>query len=93
MLSRFMIVVTVSVCSKTRTGEQIVGVLHLNEGGVAERSRMNRDTLQQDLSLDCDGDLNIVLAFAEKIRSNTYIDALGDLQSHSDAVIREFEAL
>ena len=88
-----MIVWTVSVCSKSHIGEQIVGVLDLNGGGVAERSRVNRDTLQQDLSLDCDRDLHVVLAFAEKIRSNTYIDVLGDLQSHSDALIREFEAL
>ena len=35
---------------------------------------MNRDTLQQDLSLDCDGDLHVVLTFAEKIRTNTYFD-------------------
>ena len=42
--------------------------------GVADRPRVNRDTLQQDLSLECDGDLHIVLAFAEKIRPNTYID-------------------
>ena len=54
---------------------------------------MNRDTLQQDLSLDCDGDLHVVLAFAEKIRTNTYFDVLGDPQTHSEAVIREFEAL
>ena len=33
------------------------------------------------------------LVFAEKIRVNTYIDVLGDPQSHSDAVIKEFEAL
>ena len=58
-----------------------------------DRARVNRDTLQQDLSLDCDGDLHIVLAFAEKIQTNTFIDVLGDPQSHSEAVIREFEAL
>ena len=46
--------------------------------GVADRPRVNRDTLQQDLSLECVGDLHIVLAFAEKIRPNTYIDVLGD---------------
>ena len=83
---------TVSVCSKSHTGEQMVGVLTLNREGVVERSRVNR-AVQQDLSLDCDGDLHIMLAFAEKIRSNTYIDVLGDPQSHSDAVIREFQAL
>ena len=33
--------------------------------GVADRPRVNRDTLQQDLSLECDGDLHIVLAFVE----------------------------
>ena len=71
-----------------QAGEHLVGVLALNRGMVDKRS-----TLQQDLSLDCDGDLHIVLAFAEKIRVNTYIDVLGDLQSHSDAVIKEFEAL
>ena len=54
---------------------------------------MDRDTLQQDLSLDCDGDLHVVLAFAENIRTNTYFDVLGDPQTHSEAVIREFEAL
>ena len=74
-----------------QAGEHIVGVLALNRG-VADKSRVNRDTLQQDLSLDCDGDLHVVLAFAEKIRANTYIDVLGDPQSHSEAVIREFEA-
>ena len=80
-------------CSKShiaQAGEQIVGVLALNRG-VADKSRVNRDTLQQDLSLDCDGDLHIVLAFAEKIRAHTYIDVLGDPQLHSEAVIREFE--
>ena len=61
--------------------------------GVADRPRVNRDTLQQDLSLECDGDLHIVLAFAEKIHPNTYIDVLGDPQSRNEAVIREFEAL
>ena len=78
---------------KSHTGEQIVGVLALSRGGVADRSRVNRDTLQQDLSLESDGDLHVVLAFAEKIRPNTYIDVLGDPQLHSEAVIREFEAL
>ena len=68
-------------------------VLALNRPGLTDRSRVNRDTLQQDLSLDCDGDLHVVLAFAEKIRPNTYIDVLGDPQSHSEAVIREFDAL
>ena len=67
-------------------------MLALNRG-VVDKPRVNRSTLQQDLSLDCDGDLHIVLAFAEKIRVNTYIDVLGDPQSHSDAVIKEFEAL
>ena len=79
--------------SKSHTGEQIVGVLALSRGGMADRSRVNRDTLQQDLSLESDGDLHVVLAFAEKIRPNTYIDVLGDPQLHSEAVIREFEAL
>jgi hypothetical protein len=78
---------------KSHTGEQIVGVLALSRGGMADRSRVNRDTLQQDLSLESDGDLHVVLAFAEKIRPNTYIDVLGDPQLHSEAVIREFEAL
>ena len=54
-----------------QAGEQIVGVLALSRG-VADRARVNRDTLQQDLSLNCDGDLHVVLAFAEKIRANTY---------------------
>ena len=62
-------------------------MLALNRGVVNKQS-----TLQQDLSLDCDGDLHIVLAFAEKIRDNTYIDVLGDPQSHSNDVIKEFEA-
>ena len=62
-----------------------MGVLALNRAGVTDKSC---DTLQQDLSLDC-----VVLAFAEKIRPNTYIDVLGDLQSHSEAIIRKFEAL
>ena len=54
---------------KSHTGEQIVGVLVLNRGGVtSDKSRVNRDTLQQDLSLESDGDLHVVLAFAEKIR-------------------------
>ena len=53
--------------------------LTLNRGVTADRSRVNRDTLQQDLSLDCDGDL--------------HVDVLGDPHSHSEAVIREFEAL
>ena len=75
------------------TGEQIVGVLALNRGGVADRSRVNRDNLQQDLSLESDGDLHVVLAFAKKIRPNSYIDVLGNPQLHSKAVIREFEAL
>ena len=60
--------------------------LTLNRGVTADRSRVNRDTLQQDLSLasspgpfspekslgtrldlslDCDDDLHVVLAFAE----------------------------
>ena len=30
-----------------------------------------------------------MLALAEKIRPNTYIDVLEDPQSHSDAVIRD----
>ena len=77
----------------SNTGEQIVGVLALNRAVVADRSRVNQDTLKQDLSLDCDGDLHVVLAFAEKIRANTYFDVLGDPHSHSEAVIREFEAL
>ncbi|CAI7990025.1 hypothetical protein GBAR_LOCUS393, partial [Geodia barretti] len=51
---------------KSHAGEQIVGVLALSRGGVADRSRVNRDTLQQDLSLESDGDLHVVLAFAEK---------------------------
>ena len=51
-------------------------VLALSKG-VADRPRVNRDTLQQNLSPECDGDLHIVLAFAEKIRPNTYIDVLG----------------
>ena len=69
-------------------------VLALNRGGVtSDKSRVNRDTLQQDLSLESDGDLHVVLAFAEKIRPNTYIDVLGDPQLHSEAAIREFEAL
>ena len=54
-------------------------MLALNRGVVDKPS-----TLQQDLSLDCDGDLHIVLPFAEKIRVNTYIDVLGDPQSHSE---------
>ena len=79
---------------KSHTGEQIVEVLALNRGGVtSDKSRVNRDTLQQDLSLESDGDLHVVLAFAEKIRPNTYIDVLGDPQLHSEAAIREFEAL
>ena len=55
-----------------------------------DKLRVNRDILQQDLSL---GDLHVVLAFAEKIRTNTYFDVLGDPQTHGEAVIREFEAL
>ena len=81
------------LCSKSHTGDQIVGVLALNRGVTSDKSHVNRDTLQQDLSLDCDGDLHVVLAFAEKIRTNTYFDVLGDTQTHSEAVIREFEAL
>ena len=68
-----------------------MGVLALNRGGT-DKPRIPREPLQQDLSLECNGDLHIVLAFAEKIRSNTFIDVLGDPQSHSEAVIREFEA-
>ena len=74
-----------------QAGEQLVGVLALNRGA-SDRPRVPRETLQQDLSLESNGDLHIVLAFAEKIRSNTYIDVLGDPQSHNEAVIREFEA-
>ena len=51
-----------------------MGVLALNRGVTSDKSHVNRDTLQQDLSLDCDGDLHVVLAFAEKIRTNTYFD-------------------
>ena len=79
--------------SKSNTGEQIVGAIALNRPGLTDRSQVNRYTLQQDLSLDCDGDPHVVLAFAEKIRPSTYIDVLGDPQSQSEAVIREFEAL
>ena len=79
------------LCSKSHTGDQIVGVLALNRGVTSDKLHVNRDTLQQDLSLDCDGDLHV--AFAEKIRTNTYFDVLGDPQTHSEAVIREFEAL
>ena len=68
-----------------------MGVLALNRGGT-DKPRVSRESLQQDLSLECNGDLHIVLAFTEKIRSNTFIDVLGDPQSHSEAVIREFEA-
>lgn len=57
------------------------------------RPRVNRDALQQNLSLDCEGDLFIILAFTEKFRPNTYLDVMGDVQSHNEAVIREFEAL
>ena len=56
---------THALCLVTNAGEQIVGVLALNRGVTADRSRVNCDTLQQDLSLDCDGDLHVVLAFAE----------------------------
>ena len=56
---------TLSRTMQSNAGEQIVGVLALNRGVTADRSRVNRDTLQQDLSLDCDGDLHVVLAFAE----------------------------
>ena len=51
---------------QSNAGEQIVGVLALNRGVTADRSRVNRDTLLQDLSLDCDGDLHVMLAFAEQ---------------------------
>ena len=53
-----------------------MGVLTLNRGGVAERSQVNRDT--RTLSLDCDGDLHVMLAFAEMIRPNAYINVLGE---------------
>ena len=47
------------------------GVLALNGPGLTDRSRVNHNTLQQDLSLDCDRDLHVVLAFAEKIQPST----------------------
>ena len=68
------------LCSKSHTVGQIVGVLALNRGVTSDKLHVNRDTLQQDLSLDCDGDLHVVLAFAEKIRTNTYFDVLETLR-------------
>ena len=54
---------------------------------------MNYSTLQQDLSLETNGDLQVVLGFAERIRLNTFIDILRNSLLHSDEVISEFEAL
>lgn len=52
---------------------------------------MNLLTLQQDLSIESTGDLYLVLAFAEKIRANSYLDVLGDPQQQAEAVLKEFE--
>ena len=73
------------------TGEQIVGVVALNRPGLTDRSRVKAHTFQQDLSLDCDGDLHVVLAFAEKIQPNTYIDeTLSPIVKLSSESLRHF---
>jgi len=73
-----------------QSGEQIVVVLALR-GAAPERSRVNIAALQQDLCIDSIGDLHILLAFAEKVRPNTYLDVLGDPQLQAEAVLKEFE--
>ena len=55
-------------------------LLHSNP---ADRPRVNHYSMQ-DLSVECDGDLLIVLAFAEKIGPDTYIiTVLEDPQSRN----------
>ena len=60
-------------------------------GASPERPKVNMAVLQQDLGVDSIGDLHILLAFAEKVRPNTYLDVLGDPQLQAEAVLKEFE--
>ena len=59
----------------------------------SDRPRVNQAQLQQDLSLETAGDLNVVLAFAEKVRPSTYLDVLGDPQLQVEALLKEVETL
>lgn len=67
-------------------------MLALGRGNnITDRPKINQASLQQDLSIDSASDLNIILAFAEKMRPNTYLDVLGDPQLNDLAMIKEFQ--
>ena len=74
-----------------QAGEQFANVLALRTSA-PDRPKVNLAALQQDLSIEMNGDLYVVLAFAEKMKTGTYFDVLGDPQQQAEAVIREFEA-
>ena len=60
-------------------------------GSTPERSKVNLASLQHDLCIENNGDFHILLAFAEKMRPDTYFDVLGDPQLQAEAVLKEFE--
>ena len=73
-----------------QAGEQLVTALALR-GTAPERPKVNLASLQHDLCIENNGDFHILLAFAEKIRPDTYFDVLGDPQLQAEAVLKEFE--
>ena len=57
-----------------------------------DKQMVNQAQLMVELFIDCVGDLYVLLAFAEKIRPNTYFDVLGDPQKQAEMVLKEFDA-
>ena len=53
---------------------------------------MNKDTLAKDIAIgDLMYDLYIVLSYAEKMRSGTYRDVLGDPQRDIEHILTDLE--
>ena len=77
--------------SKATFQEMAIDVLSLGRGAISERPKVNKIALMQNLSIDCYGDLLVLLAFAERIRPKTYMDVLGDPHLNDLAMIKEFE--
>ena len=80
---------THSKSTMQQAGEQLVTALALR--GTTPGPKVNLASLQHDLCIENNGDFHILLAFAEKMRPNTYFDVLGDPQLQAEAVLKEFE--
>ena len=52
-----------------QTGEQFANVL-VRETSAPDRSKVNLAALQQDLSIEMNGDFYVVLAFTEKMKTD-----------------------